>query len=159
MNKISLAISFAVIVIIAACSGSSDEKKTTSTATPQAIDPMQDKGFGPITTISLPSEIDEDLAVMGDTLFVQKCTACHKIEKRHIGPALAGVTTRRRPEWIMNMILNPEEMVMKNETAKKLLMEYIAPMANQSLTQDEARAVLEYFRSYDAQQNNLTEKE
>ena len=38
-------------------------------------------------------------------------------------------------------------MVKENPAAKQLLAEYIAPMANQSLTQDEARAVLEYFRT------------
>ncbi|MDH3321965.1 MAG: cytochrome c, partial [Flavobacteriaceae bacterium] len=56
-------------------------------------------------------------------------------------------TERRSPEWIMNMILNPEVMVVENETAKQLLIEYSAPMANQSLTEDEARAILEYFRT------------
>jgi hypothetical protein len=48
----------------------------------------------------------------------------------------------------MNMILNPEEMVQKDPIAKQLLVEYNgAPMANQNLTEDEARAILEYFRT------------
>ena len=59
----------------------------------------------------------------------------------------SGIYERRSPEWVMNMILNPEEMVKKNDIAKKLLAEYIAPMANQNLTEDEARAVVEYFRT------------
>ena len=46
----------------------------------------------------------------------------------------------------MNMILNPEEMVQRHPEAKAMLAEYIAPMANQSLTQEEARAILEYIR-------------
>jgi cytochrome c len=58
-----------------------------------------------------------------------------------------GVTDRRTPEWIMNMILNPEVMVAENPIAKKLLAEYLSPMANQSLTESEARAILEYFRT------------
>ena len=46
------------------------------------------------------------------------------------------------------MILNPDEMVQKNEIAKKLLMEFNgSPMANQNLTEEEARAVVEYFRT------------
>ena len=45
------------------------------------------------------------------------------------------------------MILNPEEMVAKNPEAKKLLAEYLAPMANQNLTEKEARLILEYFRT------------
>ena len=48
----------------------------------------------------------------------------------------------------MNMILNPEEMVQKDPLAKELLIEFNgSPMANQNLTQEEARAVLEYFRT------------
>ncbi len=50
----------------------------------------------------------------------------------------------------MNMILNPEEMVQKDPDAKALLIEYNgSPMANQSLTEEEARNILEYFRTLD----------
>jgi cytochrome c len=45
------------------------------------------------------------------------------------------------------MILNPEEMVSENQIAKELLAEYLAPMANQNLTEKEARLILEYFRT------------
>ncbi len=110
-------------------------------------DPMSNKGIGPISSVTM-GEIDADLAAAGEVEFKAKCTACHKISKRHIGPALKGVTERRSPEWIMNMILNPEEMVQKDPIAKQLLVEYNgAPMANQNLTEDEARAILEYFRT------------
>ena len=47
----------------------------------------------------------------------------------------------------MNMILDPEKMVKEDPVAKELLKRYLAPMANQSLTQDEARKILEYFRT------------
>ncbi|WP_457617131.1 c-type cytochrome [Lutibacter sp.] len=112
----------------------------------ETADPMKNKGIGPITNVEL-AEIDEAMAAEGKTVFKAKCSACHKISKRVVGPALAGVTERRSPEWIMNMILNPEEMVAKDPIAKKLLGEYLAPMANQSLTEKEARLILEYFRT------------
>lgn len=74
------------------------------------------------------------------------------MDKKFIGPALAGVTERRSPEWIMNMILNPEEMIQKDPIAKQLMIESnMAVMANQNLTEEEARAILEYFRSLDAE--------
>jgi hypothetical protein len=48
----------------------------------------------------------------------------------------------------MNMILNPEQMVKEDPIAKKLLVEYnMAPMANQNLTEEQARKILEYFRT------------
>lgn len=108
-------------------------------------------GIGPVKKVDL-TELDPQMAQHGQEVFESKCTACHKLEVRHVGPALKGITSRRGPEWIMNMILNPEVMVKEDETARELLGEYIAPMANQGLTQDEARALLEYFRSKDNQE-------
>jgi len=119
-------------------------KKEVKAETPS--DPMQDKGVGPVKSVTIGA-LDQALADKGKAIFKAKCTACHKFNKRYIGPALKGVTKRQSPEWIMNMILNPEVMIVKNATAKALLAEYSAPMANQHLTQDEARAVYEYFRT------------
>ncbi len=112
----------------------------------EKIDPMKDKGVGPIKSLTL-GEIDQAMVTEGEKIFKAKCTACHKISKRFVGPGLKGVTKKQTPEWIMNMILNPEVMVVENARAKELLIEYSAPMANQSLTEDEARAILEYLRT------------
>lgn len=105
-----------------------------------------DIGIGPITSITL-GEIDEALVEKGKEIYKTNCTACHKIGKRFVGPALAGVTERRTPEWVMNIIMNPEEMAKKDPTAKALLAEYMAPMANQNITEEEARAILEFLRT------------
>ena len=88
------------------------------------------------------------MAEKGKELFKVNCTACHKPTKKFIGPAPKGVLERRSPEWVMNMILNPEEMVAKDPIAMQLLAEANgAPMANQHLKEEEARAILEYFRT------------
>jgi cytochrome c1 len=113
--------------------------------TSDAID-MDNKGVGPISSIDL-GDIDDALVETGKETFKANCTACHKIKKRFVGPALQGVTERRSPEWIMNMILNPEGMVAEDPIAMALLAEYSSPMANQSLKEDEARAILEYLRT------------
>lgn len=149
-----------IFFLLASCGGSSDENNSEETgnqeaiytpktkeAGPEEIDPMQDKGIGPIKSITL-GDLDQALADKGAEEFKSKCSACHKADKKYIGPSPQGVLDRRTPEWVMNMILNPEEMVEKNAQAKKLLMEFNGtPMANQSLTEDEARAILEYFRT------------
>ena len=111
--------------------------------------PGGDKGIGPVTSVSLGA-LDENLAANGKTIFAAKCVACHKIDVKVVGPALQDITKRRKPEWIMNQILNPTEMTQKDPVAKALLGQYIAQMANQNLTQDEARAVLEFFRQNDS---------
>ena len=149
LKVIVLAI-FAALITSCGGEGKKEEKVSSPVEEQKAVveetDPMKNKGIGPITSVTL-GEIDQKMADEGKAIFTLKCTACHKISKRLIGPALVGVTTRRSPEWIMNMILNPEEMVAKDPIAKKLLAEYIAPMANQNLTEAEARLILEYFRT------------
>ena len=109
------------------------------------------KGIGPIQELELSEELDPALAEAGKAHFEQFCTACHKFEERYVGPALQGVTTRRAPEWIMNMILVPDKMIQEDDTAYELFAEFMAPMANQNMTEEQARAILEYFRTVDAE--------
>lgn len=113
------------------------------------VDPMDNIGVGPITSaITLPETIDDAMVAKGMEVYEAKCTACHKVDKKFIGPAPTGIMERRNPTWIMNMILDPEKMTQEDPIAKALLIEFNgAPMANQGLTQEEARAILEYFRT------------
>lgn len=109
---------------------------------------LTNKGVGPVTNVTLPEAIDTDMAAQGEAVYNQMCLACHRVGKRFIGPAPNGILERRTPEWVMNMILNPEGMVKEDPLAKDLLLEFNgSPMANQGLTEDQARAVLEYFRT------------
>ncbi|PCH73021.1 MAG: cytochrome C [Flavobacteriaceae bacterium] len=107
---------------------------------------LSDKGLGPIKELVL-SDINLDMAKEGKIIFTAKCRACHRVGKRFIGPDIVGLLDRRSPEWIMNMILNPEQMIQENEQARKLLLEYSTPMSNQSITENQARKMLEYFRT------------
>ena len=127
------------------------EKKDTSKAetakASEKID-LTNKGIGPVKSLVLPADIDQSMADKGADIYKKMCTACHRADKKFIGPAPTGVLKRRTPEWVMNMILNPEEMVQSDPLAKELLIEFNgSPMANQNLTEEEARAVLEYFRT------------
>lgn len=103
-------------------------------------------GIGPVKSIQL-GPVNQAMVKEGKELFKVKCSSCHKPAKKYIGPALKGIMDRRMPEWTMNMILNPEGMVANDPVAKELLKRYLSPMANQSLTEDEARKILEYFRT------------
>lgn len=131
-----------------------DDKANNETAetTLDLNDWTKNKGVGPITSVSLGDEIDQEMVAQGENIFTAKCSACHKPNKRYIGPSPAGIMDRRTPEWTMNMILNPMQMVQEDPIARDLLMEYNGtPMANQNLTEEEARAVLEYFRTLNNQ--------
>lgn len=120
-----------------------------------AAEPLS-KGVGPITEVKL-DPLDAPLASKGKDLFVGKCSACHKMEERYVGPALKGVTTRRSPEWIMNMVMNPQEMTQKDPTAQQLLEEFLTQMPFQNVSKEETRAILEYFRHYDEKGEVSTE--
>lgn len=103
-------------------------------------------GIGPVKTKMTLGKIDNSLALQGEKIFEMKCTACHKMDERYVGPPIRHITKNRTPEYIMNMILNPDEMVKKHPEVKKLLAEYLTPMTFQNVSQEEARAILEYFR-------------
>lgn len=109
---------------------------------------LKNKGIGPINSVTLNEDIDVAMAGVGKELYAQKCMACHKIGSTFIGPPPNGILERRSPEWVMNMILNPTEMVQKDSLAKALFMEFNGQlMTDQQLTEEEARAILEYFRT------------
>ncbi|MDU8886493.1 cytochrome c [Yeosuana sp. MJ-SS3] len=152
------------LALLLGCGGKEEKKKESftiqkPTETKEVVDKtenipaskkidLQNKGVGPITSLSLSPEIDQTMVAHGADVFKKMCTACHRPDKKFIGPAPTGILERRSPEWVMNMILNPEEMVQKDPLAKELLIEFNgSPMANQNLTEEEARAVLEYFRT------------
>ena len=111
---------------------------------------LQNKGIGPIDSLVINEEIDVELARLGEEVYAEKCIACHKVGSTFIGPPPNGILKRRTPEWVMNMILNPEEMLQKDPLAKALFMEFNGQlMTNQQVTKEEARAMLEYFRTLD----------
>ncbi len=109
---------------------------------------MDNKGVGPFTDVTFPDEINAEMAAAGEEKFQAICTACHMAEQRMIGPALKGVYERRSPEWVMNMIINPDKMLKEDPIAKALLKEYNnAIMLNQNLSEEETRNLAEYLRT------------
>lgn len=92
--------------------------------------------------------VDNAMAEKGKTTYDVKCQACHSLgENRVVGPGWKGITTRREPAWIMNMILNVDVMLSDDPEAQKLLEQCLVRMPNQNLNKDEAREVLEFMRT------------
>lgn len=106
-----------------------------------------ENGIGPVKEAVKVGPIDKELAEKGSKLFAAKCTACHKIGERYVGPPLGGVTERRTPTYVMNMILNPDGMYTRHPAARQLLGEYMTQMPNLGVPQDEARAIMEFLRT------------
>ena len=56
--------------------------------------------------------IDNDEAIQaGKKLFNANCAACHKLNKRAVGPALRGVSAKYDKEWLYSWIKNSTAMV------------------------------------------------
>jgi mono/diheme cytochrome c family protein len=102
--------------------------------------------------ITLTNPLNASWVSEGRALYNVKCESCHKLtDEKLVGPGWAGLTKRRKSDWIMNMITNVEIMLEKDPVAQRLLEDCIVRMPNQSLTKDEARKVLEFQRKNDGE--------
>lgn len=142
-----------VILLLSACGGS-EKKNTDSATTPAEETPTataeDDRGIGPIKEVKLSTPLDQTMAGEGNKLYDLKCSSCHRLtNEKLVGPGWTGVTTRRKPEWIMNFATNPDEMLSKDPKAIAMLEECLVRMPNQNVTEKEARALLEFMRKND----------
>ena len=139
-----------VLLALVACSKAAPAAGEAKAEAPAAggLTPFQqENGIGPVTeAVELAATPDHEMAEEGEEVFEQKCGACHKMNEKYVGPALGEVTKRRTAAYIMNMILNPQEMVERHPVAKQLLAEHMTFMPNQGLTKEQARQVVEYLR-------------
>lgn len=147
---------FAVLLscslFLLACGDKQESAGSTNTAagssTPAALSEFEvENGIGPVKEAITLGPLNQGMVTTGKAAFEAKCTACHKMTERYVGPELGEVTTRRSPAFVMNMILNPQEMVERHPAARQMLAEYMTYMANQGVILDEARAILEYLRT------------
>lgn len=137
-----------------ACGGSDSSGDPANTTPPQSMiadAPADDgKGIGEIKDVPLNDPLDAAMVAKGSAIFDMKCAACHKLtDQRVVGPGWKGLTERRKPEWIMNMIMNVDVMLDKDPAAQALLKECLVRMPNQNLTMEDARSVLEFAYSND----------
>jgi mono/diheme cytochrome c family protein len=139
-------------ILLTSCGGGSGEGESTATTetAPQEEVQADPKGIGEFKSVEVGEGIDETLAATGQAIVDMKCTACHQLnDKRLVGPGFQGVTSRREPEWIMNMITNVDVMLDKDPQAQALLEECLTRMPNQNITAEDARGVLEFMRKND----------
>ncbi|MFN8287978.1 MAG: cytochrome c [Chitinophagales bacterium] len=142
-----------LVFSLSSCGGESKEQTAQTGDAPQSMveEPKADdgQGIGKFKNITLAA-IDAKVAESGKSVFEAKCSACHNsTDVKKVGPGLFGVTQRRQPAWILNMITNPQEMTQKDPTAKKLLEEHLTQMTFQDVSDEQAKQILEYFRQND----------
>ncbi len=157
-KNLVLSMVFLMIVAIASCGGNNnsesttDETNRTTAAEIESGNPSYDphRGEGKFTSVELGAAIDPVKADLGDKIAQVKCTSCHKTtDEKLVGPGWAGVTNRRKPEWIMNFITNTDVMIDKDPEVQAQLELCLVRMPNQNLSDEDARNLLEYMRKND----------
>ena len=96
---------------------------------------------------SEPGSLDEELLAKGEDLFTRNCKACHNLDMRLVGPALAGATDRRSEDWIIKFVQGSNAMIAAGDSlANALFMAYNqVEMPDQAVTGDEIRDILYYI--------------
>jgi cytochrome c551/c552 len=148
--RITLGVLFLVMLAAAGCGGKKAEETQATSAPPPAAAPAADYVV-PADLDQGPrageSPVDAALAAQGEQLFQTRgCVACHAFGKKVIGPDLKGVAMQRTQRWMEAQIMHPDKMTVQDPTAKALLAEFKTQMTNQGLTEDQAKAVIEYIK-------------
>lgn len=145
------------IAFTAACGGNKGTQESSagtdagSTAQTDNGNPSYDphRGEGKFTNVAL-GPLDAQKAEHGNEVYQLKCSSCHKLtDEKLVGPGWAGVTERRKPEWIMNFITNTDAMIDKDPELQAQLEICLVRMPNQNLSDEDARNLLEFMRKND----------
>ncbi len=151
MKKIAL---LAVLgLFVWACGGDSGSEATTDQPASKPKSMLADQQtsggevvVGKIKEVQLNDPLDPEMVERGRAIYEMKCASCHKLsDQRVVGPGFKGVTERRTPVWIMNMITDPDAMLEKDPIAQDLLKQCLVRMPNQNLSEQDARDVLEFM--------------
>ncbi len=146
-NKHNPVLCTAIVVLalaFAACGGGATGQHSSSAVSADS-DLSIEAQIGPVTFVEL-ADIDPDLLAAGEKAFTLRCAACHRLDNVVVGPPLGGILEQRSPVYVMNMILNPTEMLAHHPVAKAQLEAFAVPMADLGVLEEEARAILEYLR-------------
>ena len=160
MKKLFILLSF--ISLISACGGGKSPEAGTGTnpystgetasGTPE-YDPNRGLGKWTAENVNVGATLDPTMAAAGEKIQAVKCVSCHKLtEEKLVGPGWKGVTQRRKAEWIMNFITNPDPMIDKDPAVQAQLELCLVRMPNQNLVDTEAREILEFMRKNDGVQ-------
>lgn len=152
-GKTTFLTAFLMLAFLACTSKKEAEEKAKNSPTPsEAAAPQTEVHGTEVKSIELTNPLDPSWVLIGKGIYETKCLACHKLSnEKLVGPGWAGVTKRREPVWLMNMITNVDMMLEKDAEAQKMLEECLVRMPNQNVSQDDARKLIEFMRSNDGE--------
>lgn len=148
---ISLLISGSLFFVACNNEQKSSEEKSSETTSTESKEQAEVHGteIKP-GEVELTTPLNQEWVTSGKGIYELKCQACHKLtDERLVGPGWKGVTTRREPHWVMNMITNVDMMLETDPEAQKLLEQCLVRMPNQNISKEDSRKILEFMRAND----------
>jgi mono/diheme cytochrome c family protein len=152
---VTISTTFLSLLFFVSC-GSKEQQNTEQTeiSSPLEAPPEEPvdvtRGIGKFTNVELTHPLDKAMIAKGTEVYDLKCSSCHRLtEEKLVGPGWKGVTDRRTPEWIMNFSTNTDEMLNKDPEAQAMLEICMVRMPNQNLSDEDARAIVEFMRKND----------
>ncbi len=148
-----------IVAFVASCGGGNsdyatkdDNKAINTEVPPDPVAPAYDpnRGEGKFKNVEVGNSLNTAMAAGGEKVYSVKCGGCHKLtDEKLVGPGWKGVSSRNKPEWIMNFITNTDEMITKDPKIQAQLEICLVRMPNQNLSDDDARNLLEFMRKND----------
>lgn len=90
----------------------------------------------------------------GEKIFKAKCTSCHKVDRKVVGPALKGITETKSEEWLIKWIKNSQALIASGDKdAIAIFEEYNKSVMTSftDLSDDQVRSVLAYIKAESAE--------
>ena len=112
-------------------------------------DEMNPEVLGCGTVDITPMRAEAELDHPGAKIFQANCKACHRINQKLIGPALAGVTERYDSLWLTNWIRNSSKMIAEGDpVAVALFREYnqIQMTSFTAFSDKDVKDLIDYLR-------------
>ena len=98
-----------------------------------------------LTTLHAQEDISE-----GKTIFTSRCTGCHAVDRRVVGPALKDVYNRHDSRWIVNFVHSSQAVIKSGDaSAVKLFEENNQTVMpdHKDLSEPQIKNIMAYIRS------------
>jgi len=85
----------------------------------------------------------------GEKIFKSKCTSCHAIDRKVVGPALKGVPDTKSEEWLIKWIRNSQALIASGDAeAVKIFEEYNKSVMTSftDLSDDQIKSVIAFIK-------------
>jgi len=86
----------------------------------------------------------------GKTIFMSRCAACHNVNKKMTGPALAGVDARHEIDWIVKFVQSSQTVIKGGDQVAIALYEKFNKVTmpdHPDLTSDNIKSVVEFIKA------------